>query len=807
MLVLIQISNVYTEPKFHLIIDPWQLVKSRQFAFKGNHVLEATISTQAVRLLYTTARPRPDTNWKDAGIAVHNTRTQTWATGAWRNYEPAAQNGASPRWSSANWRITDAGQLQEPIKTPSQPQWRPFEDTWRITDARQLQEPIRTPSQPQWRPSENMTQEQTATMPLTGMTNAERISPPQPAKSSAYTTTSTRPLADQASKMVSLLNGASTNTTVKAQPSQSNRPRTNGEVPAISALNFPPEPPTTQYKYHNLPKEHIRLFMLFPGEGDAPLKGAIYSLPFDDAGIYRTLSYVWGDTEQQMHPLVTPEGSVQITDALKAILEKLRMRMKSVTLWIDALCVNQADPVEKAQQIRLLPGIFQEATCTLAFLGADNDGDAAIEMLLQVRAKAVVKDKLETDWPEDLPPIDPSWREHRTPPLDAAVWADVRALFNRAWFRRVWIVQEMVVTPTVKVICGKWMIEWHDLFAAMEIVDQEHEALSHDLRPWIPFLTLAKHREWEARLKRWPLYLLLENYRHADSSLKRDRFFALMGLAEDGNRDEFAPDYKVKFEEVALRVAEGFLVQGQGVKLLYRAGLTAQSDRFPSWLPDWTVSRAGSLADSFDRGVEFNACAGINGSIVHSQGSDEILVHGCEVDEISEVTSSTNEPKQRKSYFTEIDTMVDSLRNRAVKGNFEEWKWKTPIAGAEYPSHNSSLTEDIGLHDSYQALRRLHKKMKPGLAEKSLAYVSLLDDKVLGWRFALTKVGRCAVIPHEARVGDKVCILQSGVVPFVIRRSERVGAYVLVGECYVTGMMQGELRNSFSELWKPIRIH
>lgn len=606
--------------------------------------------------------------------------------------------------------------------------------------------------------------------------------------------------------MATPLNSVPTNTTVKEPLSQANRPRTNGEVPAISALQFPPESATTQYKYRKLPEEHIRLFMLFPGESGAPLKGAIYCVPFDEAGIYRTLSYVWGDKEQQKHALVTPEGSVEITVSLKTILERLRTRKNSVTLWVDALCINQANADEKAHQIRMLPEIFQEAACTMAFLGCDSDSDAAIEMLLQVRAKDVVKSKPKAEWPEGLPVVDQSWQEHRTPPLDSAIWADVKALFSRAWFRRVWIVQEVVIAPTVKVICGKWMIEWHDLFAAMEIVDQEHESLSHDLRPWIPFLTLAKHREWEARLKRWPLYLLLENYRYVDSSLKRDRFFALMGLAEDGNRDEFSPNYKAKFEAIALRVAEGFLAQGQGMKLLYRAGLTAQSDRFPSWLPDWTISRPGSLADSLNVGVEFDACAGIEGSIVHQQGSDEILAHGSIVDEISEVSSSANEPKQRKSYFIEVDSMVDSLRQRAVKGNFEEWKWKTPIAGAEYPSHGTNQTEDIGLHDSYKALRRLHKRSKPNLAEMSSAYVRLLDDKVLGWRFALTRAGRCAVVPRETQIGDKICILQSGVVPFVIRNSERLGAYNLVGECYVTGMMQGELRDSFGRLKNTIRI-
>lgn len=783
MLVLIQISNVYTEPKFHVIIDPWQLVKSKYFAFKGDHTLEATISTLAVRPLYKTTRSSLGTHWKDAGTVGNDHRTQTLPNGTWRKYEPATQNGVSPRWSTGNWRIIDDGQPQEPIRTPSQQHWRPSENT--VSD----------------RPTNT---------PFKSKTDAEQISRSQPElamKWSSNSTPSTLPLANQGSKLVPPPNETPTNTTVKAPINQANRPQANGEVPAISALKFLPETATTQYQYHKLPEDHVRLFMLFPGESGAPLKGAIYSVPFDDAGIYRTLSYVWGDEDQQRHPLVTPDGSIQITNTLKTCLEKLRMRKISITLWVDALCINQAEPVEKSQQIRLLPEIFQGAACTLAFLGADGDSDAAIEMLLQVRAKDVVKGKPKAYWPEDLPVVDPSWQERRTPPPDAAIWADVRALFSRAWFRRVWIVQEVAIAPTVKVICGKWMIEWYDLFAAMEIVDQEHEASNQDLRPWGPFLTLAKHREWEARLKRWPLYLLLENYRHVDSSLKRDRFFALVGLAEDGYRDEFAPDYKAKFEEVVLRVAEGVLAQDQGMKLLYRAGLSAQSDRFPSWLPDWTISRPSSLADSLDRGVEFDACASITGSIDHRQGSDEILAHGCVVDEISEVSSSTNEPTQRKSYFLEIDTMVDSLKKRVGKGHFEEWKWKTPIAGAECPIHNGNVTGDIGLHDSYKALRQSHKRSKANLAEKSSAYVSLLDDKVRGWRFALTKEGRCAVIPHEAQADDEVCILQSGVVPFVIRRSKRVGAYRLVGECFVAGMMQGELRDSFSGLRKPIRIH
>ncbi|KAK6365111.1 hypothetical protein LTS17_011589 [Exophiala oligosperma] len=717
VLVLIQISNVYAEPQFHLIVDPWQLVKSGQFDFKGDHALEASIPARAVRPMHNAAGPRPAGHWRDADPTNGGHRTQAFEPRVWGNHQSTVQKGVSPRWATVDWRTGDARQSSVEL-------------------------------------SPQLEKTGTANMPATGMTNA--------------------------SKPVIPLDRADAKAAVRAPPSQGYHRGPHGEVPAISALNLPAESSTPQYKYHKLPKEHVRLFMLFPGKHSAPLKGCIYSVPFDDAGIYRTLSYVWGDKEQQMHTLVTPEGSIQITEALKIALEKLRLRKQMAILWIDALCINQADPEEKAQQIFLLPEIFQNAACTLAFVGADGDGDAAIEMLLQVRAKDVVKRNPDAGWPEGIPVVDDSWETRRTPPLDAAIWVDVRALFSRPWFRRAWIVQEMVIAPMVKVICGKWMIEWHDLFAAMEI--------------------------WEARGQRWPLSLLLETYRHVASTLTRDRFFALLGLAVDGDRDEFHPNYKAKFESVALRVAEGILAQGQGIKLLYRAGLTAQSDRFPSWLPDWTVSRPGSLADSLDRGLEFDACAGIEGTIIHVQGADEITVLGRVVDEIAETTASANEPQFRKLYFGEIDKMVESLRKRVAKGEFGEWSWKTPVAGAETPSHDSSVDRDTGLRDSYKAFRQLLKKPKPGSAEESSAYVSLLDDKVLGWRFALTKENRCATIPHQGRQGDRVCILRNGAVPFLIRRAGEAGCYNLVGECYVTGIMQGELRDSFGGLRDPIRI-
>ncbi|KAI8631520.1 heterokaryon incompatibility protein-domain-containing protein [Xylariaceae sp. FL1651] len=53
----------------------------------------------------------------------------------------------------------------------------------------------------------------------------------------------------------------------------------------------------------------------------------------------------------------------------------------------------------------------------------------------------------------------------------------------------------------------------------------------------------------------------------------------------------------------------------------------------------------------------------------------------------------------------------------------------------------------------------------------------------------------------NAAVGDTICILAGCCVPVVVRETEKMGYYQLVGECYLDGVMQGEI---FEQEDKPI---
>ena len=618
------------------------------------------------------------------------------------------------------------------------------------------------------------------------------------------------------------------------------------------------------YTYRALDSKNIRLLYLLPGETGDQLQGVINHVPYDSAGTYRALSYVWG-TDQRTQNLMTPDGVLLITSPLSKALQGLRHRNKAIMLWVDAICINQKNKIEKAQQVRLLPKIFQTATSTYAFLEGGKGSDAAIEMLMQIRVKAAYDEKSEfktytadgteselgndsecesssgesmkvdgmsskdepnaEDWPNDLPRVPASWNERCIPYPDDAIWASVGAVFALSWFRRVWVIQEMVAAANVKIVCGKWVIDWNDLHRAIEIVDRQLQLsdndLSHLRSSWEPFLSLAEHREWEARRCRWSLIMLLENFRYTESTLTRDRLFALLGFASDGNEAAFEPDYDSPLESVVLRFARVFVRQGRGMQLLYRAGLSHQSHRFPSWIPDWTVRRPSGLHESTEGDITFASSGPQQAKIECVADTDELAVEGYAVDIIESISASSNVEQEWEEYFNEIDAMVDSAALSPIRDSRENLKWKVPIAGVLYPK--VAVSGALDLRSSYTALRNYVNNKQKGRAveengylvhgtahptaytmaagqmvadsfqEESTSYVAALQGTLHGWRFVITKKGFVGVVPNMARIGDVVAIFKGGRVPFILQESAiRSGAFRLVGGCYVHCMMNGE---------------
>lgn len=99
-------------------------------------------------------------------------------------------------------------------------------------------------------------------------------------------------------------------------------------------------------------------------------------------GSFEALSYVWGDSSSGRRRLLCGDSSFlwagrNLLSAIQTLLLRQR-RDPSLPrrVWIDAICINQADDAEKSQQVYMMRDIYQSAECTVAHLGeaADDSG-------------------------------------------------------------------------------------------------------------------------------------------------------------------------------------------------------------------------------------------------------------------------------------------------------------------------------------------------------------------------------------------------------------------------------------------------
>ncbi|KAH8732085.1 heterokaryon incompatibility, partial [Phaeosphaeriaceae sp. PMI808] len=84
------------------------------------------------------------------------------------------------------------------------------------------------------------------------------------------------------------------------------------------------------------------------------------------ATYYEPVSYVWGEHPEFSHKLhVLVDGSkrtLAVTGNVDEMLRYLRKSMKRRHLWVDAICLNQNDPAEKAIQVPLMGEIYAQGT-------------------------------------------------------------------------------------------------------------------------------------------------------------------------------------------------------------------------------------------------------------------------------------------------------------------------------------------------------------------------------------------------------------------------------------------------------------
>lgn len=128
------------------------------------------------------------------------------------------------------------------------------------------------------------------------------------------------------------------------------------------------------YKHLNHSNNEIRVIRIKPGrwEDNISCRLEVVSLDRFFKPRYDTLSYTWGSSADPKQITVNQQD-VAISTNLFTALRALRRKHRTVTIWADALCIDQSNNDEKSTQVALMGRIYKQCRQTWVSLGCPDN--------------------------------------------------------------------------------------------------------------------------------------------------------------------------------------------------------------------------------------------------------------------------------------------------------------------------------------------------------------------------------------------------------------------------------------------------
>ena len=449
-------------------------------------------------------------------------------------------------------------------------------------------------------------------------------------------------------------------------------------------------------------------------------------------------------------------------------------------MWIDAICINQSNPRERNHQVQLMKQIYNTADRVVVYLGEEEEGDGSAQ------AMACIAD------------VEGDVRTYSE--------VAIQALLSRAWFHRLWVVQEVARSRTAVVICGAHTVPW-DCFTRWPLRTAA-KGPGFDL-PGI----LSYPSGYTPASGSDSLLQLLYNNSNALATDSRDKVFGLLGLMEDNSPYLDLIDYSLPIRDIYFATAMQLLADSRSLRLLSAAGSRGEpawngscslshdptSYSLPSWVPDWNYARpeanlalGKSYVEPFD--------AGGRPCLIEFDSSYSLSARGVLLGRCLRLSDSETDPLPPRSYdfprFLDLLGILDHFRDitRVSPSSSQQLRklmhtvcaW--PNSAIQHPDdseseHQRCFAEILFSSSVYTHRNAWFKSSLAGRASSVIRYRCLFvgEHDLLG------------LGPAAMQEGDVIVALLGGPTPYVLRPVNKTcSEYVLIGECYVYDHMHGE---------------
>lgn len=500
--------------------------------------------------------------------------------------------------------------------------------------------------------------------------------------------------------------------------------------------------------YASLLTKQIRLLTILPrisGSNDSPVLCNLQVVQLDKpygGPEYTALSYTWGSAadygrfknmEAKRDRVVICNGQpVYVTQNLEDFLRQAEQteRFRDKKFWIDAICINQDDVTERGSQVGFMAEIYSSAESVICWLGAADEHTQLGFSTLAALADQV-PDKKNRGHVET---------HTITPDASQSSWVSAVRIFQRTYFTRAWVIQEVVLAKKVTALCGPHELDWWRVIeksshffsttgwgariarsAAIATSEADLQAIRSRFRAAAALrATLDRHNEGNTSPHGWAqalLYALIRS-RGFKTTDPRDKIYSLLGLVEAYARDKdeltpiYAKDHTIAktYIDAAVRILEDsddllLLSCVEGKR--FQNHCADSGCPLPSWVPDWSCElQTGLRVTGYERYSASGALPSQKAEIDRRRST--ITLRGKlidEIDKVGEVTGAVLSGEPFPGWLDIFDAMDNEYPRPHVgrdgdKEDKLEAFWRTLIANT-FKNPNRMIPKDMCLAPAF----------------------------------------------------------------------------------------------------------